>query len=727
MIEGNRDPGSTSAATPETGIPADEAAALRRAGRAWEEVPQADARTDTPGLDPNLEAVEAHGSLPGQRYVRIVRAHNQGFDHVAPGWLQATRRAMAPSGRVGLLRCLVCGTILGPPMATRQFVHERLSKIKALAVLSSDALSSVAYATEQTLVILVAAGSMALSASLPIMAAIAALLVTVVVSYRQTIKAYPRGGGSYIVAKDNLGDRVGLIAAAALMTDYVLTVAVSVASGKDFIGAAFPWVAEHPVFTCVAMILLILLGNLRGIRESASIFAAPTYLFVGSIVVMLGVAFYRIATNSVMPVNTAQLPHATQSLGIILVLRAFASGCTALTGVEAISDGVPAFKPPEWRNARSTLMVMAAISVSMFVGITVATHLMGLHPFPNANPPIVVQLATASFGGGSWGLYLVTAATAGILVLAANTAFSDFPRLLFFLSRDNYAPHQFGHLGDRLAYSNGIIVLGGLAAILVATFGGVVDRLIPLYTIGVFLAFTMSQTGMVVRWLKRREPGWRRGLTVNTAGAICTGVVFVIVASVKFLEGAFVIVAIVPALVMIFLAVHRHYLEVEVTLEMETPTSPGSVHPTCIVPISDLNGLALQSLAMARSLSSAVIAVHVCEDENHIAQLRAKWELWGNHIPLTIVESPYRALVRPLLAYIDAIDRQHSDDTIVVVLPELVATRWWHNLLHNQSALRLKAALLFRPGTVVVDVPHHLRRHRRIPRHQDRHNDEDAL
>jgi amino acid transporter len=712
-------------ALPEVEIPEHEAEMLQRAGRTWSTTRQVTA-TELPGIDPNLERVEARGPQRG-RYVRIFRARSQGFESLAPGWLQATRRASAPIGTFAGARSKARSTLIGKPMATREFVHARLTKVKALAVLSSDALSSVAYATEQTVLILAGAGAAALGASLPIMAAIALLLIIVVVSYRQTIKAYPKGGGSYIVAKDNLGARVGLVAAGALMVDYVLTVAVSVSSGKDFIGAAIPWVAEHPVITCTAMILLILLGNLRGIRESATIFAAPTYIFVGSILVMLVFAFFRIATHSVIPVHTASLPKITESLSIFLVLRAFASGCTALTGVEAISDGVPAFKPPEWRNARITLMVMGGLGVTMFVGITVATHIIGLRPFPNAQPPMVVQLADASFGGGSIGTYLVTAATAGILVLAANTAFSDFPRLLFFLARDHYAPHQFGHLGDRLAYSNGIIMLGVLAGALVVVFGGVVDRLIPLYTIGVFLAFTLSQGGMVARWLRRHEPGWRRGLVINSVGALCTGVVFVIVAAVKFGEGAYVVVVIVPMVVLLFLAVHRHYADVETTRVTETPTSPDDVRLTFIVPVADLNDIALQSLAMARALSSTVIAVHVCDDDNHIAALRAKWEIWGDHVPLIIIESPYRAFIRPLLAYIDAIDRQRSDDTLVVVLPELVATRWWHHVLHNQAALRLKAALLFRPGTVVMDVPHHIGRTHRVKRHWRGGEDEEAL
>ena len=707
----------------EAGISAADAAELRRVGAEWGRVSPA-GRVESTGIDPDLDHVEVHRTGSASRYVRIVRARQQGFERVEPGHLQATARATEPQRGVGRLLARTRTALIGRPMATRQFVHERLSKVKALAVLSSDALSSVAYATEQTLVVLAAAGTVALGASLGIMVAIAALLLVVTVSYRQTIRAYPKGGGSYIVAKDNLGDRVGLVAAAALMTDYILTVAVSVASGKDFIGYAIPWFAQHAVLSSVLMILVIMLGNLRGISESASIFAAPTYLFVGSILVTLVVIFIRIATHTVVPVTTAELPHATESLGIFLILKAFASGCTALTGVEAISDGVPAFKPPEWRNARTTLLIMGGLAVTMFVGITVATHIIGLLPFPNAEPPIIMQLASAAYGGSSVATYVVAATTAAILVLAANTAFSDFPRLLFFLSRDSYAPHQFGHLGDRLAYSNGILALGSLAILIVSIFGGVVDRLIPLYTIGVFLAFTLSQTGMVVRWLRRREEGWHVGLPLNLIGATATAIVFFIVASVKFRDGAFVVVIIVPVLVSLFLAIRRHYDDARSSLVTETPTSPDDVHLTCVVPITDLNEVALQSLAMARSMTDGVIAVHVCDDDDHIARLRKRWELWGDHVPLTIIESPYRSFVRPLLAYLDAIQRQRSDDTLVVVLPELVATRWWHQLLHNQTALRLKAALLFRPGTAVMNVPHHVRSGRRRRR---RREDREAL
>ncbi|HEX4580011.1 MAG TPA: APC family permease, partial [Candidatus Dormibacteraeota bacterium] len=663
--------------------------------------------------------------LHDARYVKVVRAGQQGFDRLAPGLLQATSRATVASGTVGRLRGRVRNAFIGAPLSSSQFVHERLTKVKALAVLSSDALSSVAYATEQILIVLALAGAMALGASLAIMAAIVALLICVVLSYRQTIKAYPKGGGSYIVASDNLGPLAGVIAGSALMTDYVLTVAVSVASGVDSIVSAASAMQAYRTELCVAFVLLLVVGNLRGIRESGSIFAAPTYLFIGAMFAMIISLIIRGATGTMLPATETAAIHGTESIGIFLILRAFASGCTALTGIEAISDGVPAFKPPEWRNARTTLTVMGLILATMFIGVTVATQQLGLAPLDPSHPScatvaagnscgyqsVIAQLAVRAFGANSLMFVVVAVATTLILILAANTSFSDFPRLLFFLARDHYAPHQFGRLGDRLAYSNGILVLGLLAILLEVIFGAKVDALIPLYAVGVFLAFTLSQAGMVVRWLRRREPGWRRGLPLNFTGMCLTGVVFIVFGASKLLEGAWVVLVIIPTLVMVFRAINRHYADVAVQVEADTSNRPIAVHATFIVPIADLNGIAFESLAMARSFSPTVIAVHVCDNPEHIATLRAKWEAWGNHVPLTIIDTPYRSYIKPLLAYLDAISRQRPEDTLVVVVPEIVVDRWWHNLLHNQTALRLKAALLFRKRTVVMNVPYHVEAH----------------
>ncbi|HEV7468044.1 MAG TPA: APC family permease [Candidatus Dormibacteraeota bacterium] len=705
----------------------EEVRSLRDAGRRWATTPRARG-TDGKApeeIDPDLDLRPARGTLPGDRYVRGARSRRREFEKVSEGYLQTREEAAQPRTQLGRLR----RTLLGRPIASRQAIHERLTKVKALAVLSSDALSSVAYATEQILLVLGAAGAAAYSYSVPIMGAILFLLIAVGLSYRQTIKAYPKGGGSYIVASDNLGPLAGVVAGSALMTDYVLTVAVSVASGVDSIVSAAQAMQAYRVELCVGFVVLLIVGNLRGIRESGSIFAAPTYLFIAGIFVMLTVIAIRWGTGH-LAAATPTLEHATRQVSIFLLLKAFASGCTALTGVEAISDGVPAFQPPEWKNARTTLTVMVTLLALMFSGITLAARAVGARAYDSNDPhyqTVISQIAHAAFGTTLLYFYVIGATTA-ILVLAANTSFSDFPRLFFFMARDDYAPHLFKRLGDRLAYSNGILVLGSLAIVLLVVFRGRTDSLIPLYTIGVFLAFTMSQAGMVARWLRLREPGWQRGLAINAVGMTLTATVFLITAWEKFLTGAWVVLVIIPLLVLTFRAIHRHYADVTTELTTETPTSPSELKPVVIVPVSDLNGPALQSLALARTISDQVIAVHISDDPEEIARLKAKWEAWGNHVPLEIIESPYRSLVRPLLAYIDAIDRQQPDDTIVVVLPEMVATRWWQQILHNQTALRLKAALLFRPGTVVVNVPYHLRRYQHQRRRlRARHGGGDAL
>ncbi|HEX3605654.1 MAG TPA: APC family permease [Candidatus Dormibacteraeota bacterium] len=703
-------------ATPEANLDAMEAHALREAGHAWSEFPT------TGSVDPDLRGHESRGLRIGDRYVRGVRPRRQGFEPVAPGMLQATAQASAPPQGLALLMNRLRHALIGAPLASSQAVHERLTKVKALAVLSSDALSSVAYATEQILVVLAAAGAVAYGALLPIMGATLALLAVVVLSYRQTIKAYPRGGGSYIVASDNLGHLAGLVAGCALMTSYTLTVAVSVASGVDAIISAAPGMEGLRVQLCVAFTVLLLLGNLRGIRESGNIFSAPTYLFILGMFAMVVTLGVRLLTGSLHGAPP-HIEHVTQSLTLFLVLRAFASGATALTGVEAISDGVPAFKPPEWVNARTTLTVMGLLLGLMFLGITLATHALGVVPEDASRPgyeTVISQLAHSAFGSGLGYLYIAITTT-GILVLAGNTAFSDFPRLLFFMARDDYAPHQFKRLGDRLAYSNGIVLLAALAILLLVGFHGQVSRLIPLYAVGVFTAFTMSQAGMVARWLRLREQGWRQGLPLNILGTATTSMVLLVTGVFNLTRGAWIIVVIVPLLVLVCRAVNRHYRAVWSYVAAETPTAPGDVHLVCVVPIAGLNAVALQSLALARGISDTMIAVHVNDNLQEIADLRARWQAWGNRVPLEIIDSPYRSLVRPLLTYVAAIQRQRHDATVVVVLPELVATRWWHQVLHNQNALRLKAALLFRPGIVTVNVPYHLRQ--REP-HRAHHEDE---
>ena len=707
-------------ATPEARLDAREEHALREAGHAWSAFPAANS------VDPDLRGHERRGSLPGDRYVRGVRPRRHGFEPVSPGVLQATARASEPPRGLSQAVHRLRHVLIGAPLASSQAVHERLTKVKALAVLSSDALSSVAYATEQILVVLVTAGAVAYGYMLPIMVATLCLLAIVVLSYRQTIKAYPRGGGSYIVASDNLGHTAGLVAGCALMTSYTLTVAVSVASGVDAIISAAPGVEGLRVQLCVGFTLVLLVGNLRGIRESGNIFALPTYLFIVGMLAMVITAGVRLATGSLHGAPP-HIEHVTQSLTLFLVLRAFASGATALTGVEAISDGVPAFKAPEWVNARTTLTTMGVLLGLMFLGITLVTHTLGVVPEDSTKPgyeTVISQLAHSAFGSGLAYLY-VAVTTTGILVLAGNTAFSDFPRLLFFMARDDYAPHQFKRLGDRLAYSNGIVLLAALAILLLVGFRGDVSRLIPLYAVGVFTAFTMSQAGMVARWLRLREEGWRRGLPLNILGTATCATVLLVTGGSNLTRGAWIIFVIVPLLVLTCRSVNRHYREVGTYVATETPMAPGDVHPVCVVPVAGLNSVALQSLALARGISDTVIAVHVSDNAQEIADLRARWHAWGDRVPLEIIDSPYRSLVRPLLTYVAAIQRQRHDATVVVVLPELVATRWWHQVLHNQSALRLKAALLFRPGIVTVNVPYHLR-----PPEQQRqraHREDEAL
>jgi amino acid transporter len=717
-------------------LPDAEVATLREAGRAWARAPGLPRRGAE--VAPDLDVTETRGR-PGEHYVRVVRSQTQGFENVAPGWLEATPRATQPTTDLGRFRRRLRTLILGPPLSSSRVLHERLNKIRALPVLSSDALSSVAYATEQIVLVLAVAGATAVSTDLlPIMAVIAALIVIVCLSYRQTIKAYPQGGGSYIVAKDNLGPVAGLVAGSALMTDYILTVAVSVASGYDQIQSVFPAAAHYRVFACIAVVVLIAVANLRGLRQAGNIFAAPTYLFIFAIILTVVVNVFRLITGSIHPTGTSINIPITESftdlggmLLVLLFLKGFSSGCSALTGIEAISDGILAFKVPEWRNARTTLTIMGTLCVIMFCGITIGTEVLGVSIRNSADPcyqSVILQQAAHAFTaplqcvnghavfpnatGLGEGLFIfVGVATTAVLLLAANTSFSDFPRLFFFLARDEYAPHQFRRLGDRLAYSNGIILLAVFSCLLLFIFQGDVTRLIPLYAIGVFLAFTLSQAGMVVRWLKRREKGWHHGLPLNAVGACMTFIVFLVTAASKLPE-SLIILIIVPSAVSLFLAIHRHYLDANGQQTTEVPTEPGKIHPVCIVPVDQLNNVAFQSMAMARSLSDQVIAVHVCFNPDHMALLRARWDAWGNHVPLVIVESPYRSVLRPLLHYIDAIDKQITDGTLVVVLPELVATRWWHQLLHNQFPLRVKAALLFRPGTVVVSVPYHLQHHR---------------
>jgi amino acid transporter len=632
----------------------------------------------------------------------------------------ASLETEAPRSAWGRIFARVKRVLIGRPISSEHSIHERLTNLKALAILSSDPLSSVAYATEEIFHILLLAGIGALAFGMPIAIAITVLMIIVVASYRQTIAAYPRGGGTYIVAKDNLGTLPGLIAASSILIGYILTVAVSVAAGIAAIYSLVPELRPYRVEICIGVIVFVTIANLRGIREAGNIFALPTYLFIVGMLGLIGYGLLRVFLGVggvpvyVPPEHTVEIGSGTyQGIFILLLLRAFTQGCAALTGVEAIADGVPAFKPPEAANARKTLLWMAVIAITMFVGITLLA--VQLKVIPSENETVVSQIARTIFGENFlW--FFIQIATALILVLAANTAYADFPRLAYFMARDRFMPRQYAFRGDRLAFSWGIVTLAALASVLIIIFNGDTSSLIPLYAVGVFGAFTMSQSGMVARWWKLKPPGWRRNFVMNGIGALTTLTVLGVATFTKLDQGTWIVILLIPVLMAMFMAINRHYSHVEREVAAAEPILPHQFKHTFIVPVAGLNAVSLSALAYARSLSDNVTAVHISESEDPDEAERFN-EQWKARFPdgdinLIIIESPYRSLIGPLLSYIDALDRKRSDDTITIVLPETLPAKPWEYLLHNQSALRLKAALLFRPNTVVVDVPYLLGRPR---------------
>ncbi|HEU5014630.1 MAG TPA: APC family permease [Roseiflexaceae bacterium] len=606
--------------------------------------------------------------------------------------------------------------VVGQPLATEQLAHERLTKRIALAVFSSDALSSVAYATEAVLIALSVAGSGALGLVTPISIGIALLLMTVAFSYRQTIMAYPQGGGTYIVSRENLGTLPSLTAASALLIDYVLTVAVSMSASVAAITSAVPSLDPYRVELALILIALLTLANLRGVKESGRIFAVPTYLFIFSMFSLIAVGLFHVLTgnvNHLPPPEITHFPSHLQPVTIFLLMGAFARGCTALTGIEAIADGVPAFKNPESRNAAITLVVMATILCMMFLGISVLANTYHIIPDGSPEPETATsQLARAIFGSGSWFYYVTQLATMLILVLASNTAYADFPRLSYFLARDRFLPRQFAQRGDRLVFSNGIVVLGTLAGLLVIAFGAREQELLPLYALGVFTSFTLSQFGMFRRWSMLRPAGWHRSAAINLAGATVTGMVLVIIAVTRFLEGAWAVMTLIPILVLILLSIRRHYNAVAEQLSLADAPPPVAVRRhTAVVLVSGVHRGVIPAVQYALSLApDNVTAVYVDMDAEATAKIQAKWEQWGSGIPLVVLPSPYRSLIRPLLKYIDEMDKVYDDDVLTVILPEFVPSKWWQHLLHNQTGLFIKTALFFRRGKVVTSVPYRLDR-----------------
>jgi amino acid transporter len=599
--------------------------------------------------------------------------------------------------------------ILGRPIPTHLAHHERLSRVTGLAVLSSDALSSVAYATEEILRVLVAGGLGALTFGTPIAMLIATLLAIVAFSYRQTIHAYPNGGGAYIVSKDNLGVNAALVAAAALLIDYTLTVAVSIAAGVAAVTSAFPSLHVNRVELSLVFLVVLAVGNLRGIRESGRIFSVPTYFFIFMVLLLEAVGIWRYLSGTIHPIQTLDpLPLGNSTIGVFALLTAFSNGCTAMTGVEAVSNGVPAFRPPESKNAAQTLIAMAVLAITMFVGITLLAN--AYHVIPSETETVISQIARGTFDGRG-PLYLaVQAATMLILVLAANTAYADFPRLSSIVARDGFLPRQFSNQGDRLAFSNGIFALSLFAALLLVVFGGDTHALIPLYMIGVFISFTLSQFGMVLHWRRLREPGWIASAFINGIGAIATAVVLCIVAMTKALEGAWIIILLIPVLVWVFKATGRHYEHVADQLSLNNWKGETRQHSTVLVPIGGVHRAVLQAVAYARSLSEDVRALFVDTDAAATERVREDWQKWGGGTKLEVLPSPYRSLMEPLLEYIDQLQAENPRDYVTVILPEFVPAEWWQHLLHNQRALLIKGALLFRPRVVVTSVPFHLDR-----------------
>ncbi len=615
--------------------------------------------------------------------------------------------------------------LIGRPLPTADAPHQTIGKAIGLAVFAADALSSVAYAPQETLVILAAAGVAGFSYALPIAIAVTVLVIIVTISYRQIVYAYPGGGGAYVVARDNLGDLAAQTAGAAELIDYILLAAVATSSGVAQVVSAFPGLLPYRVALSIGLLALITLANLRGVRESGAFFAVPNYFFIVMMLLTVAVGVLRYLLGALgTVVAPPPLPGDTvQPVTLFLILRAFSSGTTALTGVECIATGVTAFKEPRSRNAATTMVWMSVVLATLYLGITFLLHRIGA--IPAEEETVISQLARTVFGGRG-GLYLATmAGTTIILILATNTAFAGFPRLGAIIGADGFLPRQLAYRGSRLVHSRGIVLLAAIAALLIVVFRASVTALVPLWAIGVFLAFTLSQLGMARRWWKigrlppgqevqerrstlRSDPAWLVKMLINGFGALCTAVVTVIFAVTKFAFGAWVVIILLPTMVVTFFAIHRHYRRLATELSLEhSGTPPHTARHRVVMLVSGVHRGTLAALRYARLLSDDVTAVHVSIDPVEAETLRQRWETWGEGTRLVILDSPYRLLVEPLLEYIEEIiARRQPNETITIVVPQFVPRRWWHNLLHAQTAVWLRLALLFRPGIVITDVPY---------------------
>ncbi|MCG6553455.1 MAG: APC family permease [Candidatus Magnetominusculus sp. LBB02] len=596
--------------------------------------------------------------------------------------------------------------LIGSPIESVKEKHERVSKLTGLAVFSSDALSSVAYATEEILLVLVVGAGM-VHFSMPIAIGITALIAIVAVSYFQTIHEYPSGGGAYIVAKDNLGDNAGLAAGSALLIDYVLTVSVSISSGVAAITSALPYLHGYTVVICISSLFVITVINLRGVKESGKVFSLPTYMFIFAILTLIGFGF---------TVNPSAVPHVehpkdaqtyTSFAMIFLIMRAFSSGCTAMTGIEAVSNGIRAFRQPESKNAGITLVWMAVILGTMFMGITFLTE--RFHLLPSESETILSQLAKTVFNEGFF-YYFIQGTTFLILILAANTSFADFPRLSSIMAQDGFLPRQLANRGDKLVFSNGVIILSIISGILMAAFSGDTHALIPLYAVGVFLSFTLSQGGMVAHWFKYKSKGWVKHMIINATGALTTAVVSVVIAATKFIHGAWMVIIAIPIIMVITKKISQHYQSVSRQLSIENAEPEVEyAHHSVIIPISGLQVAVLNAIKYAKAISNDVSAVYVCLDPAATLRLQSSWQKFGMGVPLVILESPFRSIIEPLMDYIDDVRSCYQKGVITVVLPEFVPRKWWHHLLHNQTAIFIKGIILFKQGVVSTSVPLHLK------------------
>ncbi len=619
--------------------------------------------------------------------------------------------------------------LIGRPLATDQADHQRIPKTIGLAVFSSDAISSTAYATGEIPIVLVGSAGMVMSNGMattdllkPIAFMVVVLLAVVANSYRETIHAYPDGGGAYVVARENLGTTPSLVAGASLLVDYVLTVSVSVAAGVLAITSAFPGLGSARVWLCLGFVAILTIGNLRGVKESGAFFAIPTYIYIGALILFIGWAtyqhlrgtlpvIYQGTPEQIREVEELQRSHgpAVGAVSAFIFARAFASGAVALSGVEAISNGIPAFRKPTSRNAAVTLGWMTAILGSTFFMICFIAAWM--RPVPSEEESLLSVMGRAVYGDGNPLYYVLQFATMAILILAANTAYADFPRLAAIIGRDGFLPRQFANRGDRLVFSNGVLILAGSASVLLVAFGGNVTLLIPLYAVGVFTSFTISQTGMVRHHLKERQPKWRLSAVNSGVGAVFTLIVALQVIVSKFAIGAWIIVVLIPCIVLAFMGVKRHYTRVARRLRVDPSVPIDTTAPRhgVVVLVGGVNQSSLAAIRYARSVGAEdAVAVTVALDEEHAERIRADWDRFGVDYPLEVIESPYRDLTNTVEDYLDELDARWGHDYLTVVIPEFVLAHVWQGVFHNQSALALKLALKFRPDTVVVNVPFHL-------------------